>query len=96
MNQKRTCGIVTLVIMSLCIVFEVAGQDTNTEKAVAYLVSKQNEEGSWNQDQQKKLVDSFETFRALHRVNGGENALNNALKYFSTLPEILTILMVIE
>ena len=87
MNQKRTCGIVSLVIMSLCIVFEVAGQDTNTEKAVAYLVSKQNEDGSWNQDQQKKLVDSFETFRALHRVNGGENALNNALKYFSTLPE---------
>ena len=31
MNQKRTCGIVTLVIMSLFSVIEAAAEDTNIE-----------------------------------------------------------------
>ncbi len=38
MNQKRTCGIVTLVIMSLFSVIEAAAEDTNIEKGVSYLV----------------------------------------------------------
>lgn len=41
MNQKRTCGIVTLVIMSLFSVIEAAAEDTNIEKGVSYLVEMQ-------------------------------------------------------
>ena len=42
MNQKRTCGIVSLVIMSLFSVIEAAAEDTNIEKGVSYLVEMQD------------------------------------------------------
>ena len=87
MNQKRTCGIVTLVIMSLFSVIEAAAEDTNIEKGVSYLVEMQDPAGHWNQEERKQRVDTLESFRALQRVRGGENALNNALKYFSGLSE---------
>ena len=87
MNQKRTCGIVTLVIMSLFSMIEAAAEDTNIEKGVSYLVEMQDPAGHWNQEERKQRVDTLESFRALQRVRGGENALNNALKYFSGLSE---------
>ena len=87
MNQKRTCGIATLVIMSLFSVIEAAAEDTNIEKGVSYLVEMQDPAGHWNQEGRKQRVDTLESFRALQRVRGGENALNNALKYFSGLSE---------
>ena len=87
MNQWRNRSLGAFVAMSLFFAFTLGAQDANTEKAVAYLVSEQDEEGGWNQNKQKRIVDSLESFRALQRVNGGETALNNALKYFSTLPE---------
>lgn len=87
MNQWRSRSFGAFIAMSLFFAFTLGAQDASTEKAVAYLVSEQDEEGGWNQNKQKRIVDSLESFRALQRVNGGETALNNALKYFSTLPE---------
>lgn len=87
MNQWRNRSLGAFVAMSLFFAFTLGAQDTSTEKAVAYLVSEQDEEGGWNQDKQKRIVDSLESFRALQRVRGGETALNNALKYFSALSE---------
>lgn len=79
MNQWRNRSLGAFVAMSLFFAFTLGAQDANTEKAVAYLVSEQDEEGGWNQNKQKRIVDSLESFRALQRVNGGETALNNAL-----------------
>lgn len=87
MNQWLNGSFGLFAAMSLFFAFTLGAQDASTEKAVDYLVSAQNEDGSWNQNKQKRAVDSLESFRALQRVNGGENALNNALKYFSTLSE---------
>ena len=87
MNQWLNGSFGFFAAMSLFFAFTLGAQDASTEKAVDYLVSAQNEDGSWNQNKQKRAVDSLESFRALQRVNGGENALNNALKYFSTLSE---------
>lgn len=87
MNQWRNRSFGAFIAVSLFFAFTLGAQDANTEKAVAYLVSEQDEEGGWNQNKQKRMVDTLESFRALRRVNGGENALNNALKYFLTLSE---------
>ena len=62
----------------------LSAQDT-IAKGVDYLVSQQKTDGSWSLDEKLKLIDSAESFQALLRASGGENALNKSLQFFSRL-----------
>ena len=87
MSQWRTRSVGLLAVMSMFFALTLGAQDANAEKAVTYLTEEQDEKGFWNRDERKRMVDTLESFQALQRVNGGEKALNEALKYFLTLPE---------
>lgn len=82
-NQECRIACVHVDVFALTL----GAQDANAEKAVTYLTEEQDEKGFWNRDERKRMVDTLESFQALQRVNGGEKALNEALKYFLTLPE---------
>ena len=62
------------------------GAQESTEKGINYLISQQAEDGSWG-TANKQIVDSSESFQALMRTRGGENALNKSLQFFSALTE---------
>ena len=87
MSQWRTRSVGLIAAMSMFFALTLGAQDANAEKAVTYLTEEQDEKGFWNRDERKRMVDTLESFQALQRVNGGEKALNEALKYFLTLPE---------
>lgn len=87
MSQWRTRSVGLIAAMSMFLALTLGAQDANAEKAVTYLTEEQDEKGFWNRDERKRMVDTLESFQALQRVNGGEKALNEALKYFLTLPE---------
>ena len=87
MSQWRTRSVGLIAAMSMFFALTLGAQDANAEKAVTYLTEEQDEKGFWNRDERKRMVDTLESFQALQRVNGGEKALNNALQYFSGLPE---------
>ena len=87
MRSWRNGSLKAIAAVSVLFAFTLKAQDSKTEKAVSYLTENQCSEGFWNQDLQKQLVDSLESFHVLQRVRGGENALNQALRYFSVLPE---------
>lgn len=87
MSQWRTRSVGLIAAMSMFFALTLGAQDANAEKAVTYLTEEQDEKGFWNRDDRKRMVDTLESVQALQRVNGGEKALNNALQYFSSLPE---------
>lgn len=62
-------------------------QESSTTKGAEYLVSQQLPDGSWSEDEKLKLTDSSESFQALHRVDGGEKALNKSLQFFASMDE---------
>lgn len=85
MNSKQsftTLGIAFLMAFSP----EVKAEgEKSVEKGVDYLVSGQSSDGSWSADDKLKLVDSSESFQALQRATGGENARNKSLQFFASL-----------
>lgn len=85
--HKQRIGLLSLGAMLLLGGTALRAEETNIKKGVEYLAAQQQENGSWNTDDKLKPVDTIESFQALIRVQGGENSLNKALQYFSTLPE---------
>ena len=87
MREKRHITFLSVAVSSLMFAFTAIAEDTPITKGVGYLTSVQDSDGAWNTDESKKMIDTVESFEALHRVNQGEAALNKSLAYISQLPE---------
>ena len=87
MMQSRRMKLLSLMAISMMLAFALGAQDTSIDNAVTFLSGKQEENGSWNEEERKKSTDSQESFTALQRVNGGETALNKALQFFAAMAE---------